>query len=274
MLIVSYLPPLLLPRLVDAMRDVEVDHRQALTWDEVEATVRHYPRCILVLDPHTDRTDRSRDIAALIQQVPSAPVILYTEFTPAALRALTFLAPYRVHDTVLFQIDDTRARLMRLLVRAATHPLVVRMLEELQPKCRLLPPLLATAIDDLFRRPHAYASGRDLSLTSHTPHTSLKRALTAAGLAPPKHLFVAARVLHAVGYLRDLECTVEQVAEKAGYLHPRVLTQHTLAVFGVRPSTIRNFTDDEILATLAAWTRLTPSTQQDLSDFSQDFPTT
>jgi AraC-like DNA-binding protein len=59
-----------------------------------------------------------------------------------------------------------------------------------------------------------------------------------------------------VGYLRDSQCTVEQVAERAGYQHPRILTQHTLAVFGARPSQLRTLSDDDTLAALLTWTRL------------------
>jgi len=255
MLVVSYLPPPLLPRLADSLRDIGADHLQMSSWEEVAAAVRRFPRSVLVLDPQADRTNRAEDIASILQEFPAAPVIVYTEFTPAALQAMKLLAPYGVYETILFQIEDSRPRFGRLLVRAATHSLVVRMLDDLRPECRLLPPSLADAVDDLFRRPHAYTSGRDLILTSRTPSTSLQRALAEAGLAPPKQLFIAARVLHAIGYLHDPQYTVEQVADQAGYQNPRVLTQHTLAVFGARPSQLRTLSEDDTLATLLAWTR-------------------
>jgi len=261
MLVVSYLSVPLLPRLTDAIRDIGAGHIQTSSWEEVDTALRHSPRSVLVLDPLADGTNRAEDIAALLQEFPTAPVIVYTDFTPAALQAMKILAPYGVYETILFQIEDSRPRFSRLLFRAAAHSLVVRILDELRPECRRLSPSLADAVDDLFRRPHAYTSGRDLILTSRTPSTSLQRSLAAAGLAPPKHLFTAARVLHAVGYLRDPQYTVEQVAEQAGYQNPRVMTQHTLAVFGARPSQLRTLSEDETLAAILVWTRLKQADQ-------------
>jgi hypothetical protein len=49
---------------------------------------------------------------------------------------------------------------------------------------------------------------------------------------------------------------VQDVAEKMGYRHPRVLTQHTLAVFGQRPSRLRRTVDEEmIVSKLLNWVR-------------------
>ncbi len=259
MLVVSYLSQLLLPRLVDVVRDIEAEHIHASTWEEAEDIVRHRAVSVLVLDPYTDRVGRADEIARLLRQFPSTPVIAYTQFIPPALRALTLLAQYGLHETVLFQIDDGRARLGRLLVRASTHSLSTRMLNELQMERSRLAPILADAVDDLFRRPHAYTSGYDLVLNSRIPLTSLYRALQNANLAPPKQLFIAARVLHAIGYLRDPGYTVQEVAEKTGYRHPRVLTQHTLIVFRARPSALRNMKEDEMLPTLLQYARCTKS---------------
>lgn len=258
MRIISYLSPLLLPKLADAIHDLSASHVQATSWAEVEAAFYQYPRSVGVLDPQADRTNRAADIAMLIERFPSSPIIVYTEFSPVALQALTFLAPHGLYETLLFQIDDSRARFSRLLLRAATHSLVVRLLNELRPRSRHLPTQLADAIEDLFRRPQAYASGQDLILASRVPSTSLQRALAEAGIAPPKRLFIAARVLHAISYLRDPLRTVEQVAEQTGYQQPRIMTQHTLAVFGARPSQLRTISDDEALAALSVWTRIDP----------------
>lgn len=261
MFVVSYLSQHFLPRLTDAVRKIGADHVHASSWEEVQELIRRKPVNVLVLDPYADRASRADDIVMLLQQFPSTPIIVYTEFTPPALRALTFLAQYGLQETLLFQIDDDCVRLGRLLTRLATLPLVLRLLHELRHESSQLLPPLADAVDDLFKRPHAYTSGRDLVLVSHTPLTSLYRALMDAGFAPPKQLFMAARVLHATVYIRDPGSTVQQVAEKIGYQHPRVLTQHTIAVFGRRPSALRNTSDDEVLPLLLHWTRLKGETQ-------------
>ena len=262
MRIVSYLSPLLLPRLVDAIHELGAEHVQATSWEEVEDALAQSPRSILVLDPHADRTNQAERIAAILERFPSSPALVYTEFSPVALQALTFLATRGMYETLLFQVDDTRTRFSRLLVRAATHALVIRLLNELRFRVRHLPPSLAVAVNDLFRRPHAYASGQDLIVSSKVPAASLKRALADAGLAPPKRLLMAARLLHVVSYLRDASRTVEEVAEQAGYQQPRILTQHTLAVFNCRPSQLREISDDEAITTVVRWAQIDPEVRK------------
>jgi tetratricopeptide (TPR) repeat protein len=241
---------------VNSIRDAGADHVHVSAWDDLENVVRRRPVNVLVLDPYADHISRANDIARLLRQFPSTPVIAYTQFIPPALRALTTLARHGLYETVLFQVDDDCSRLSSLLVRAALPELVARMLHEMRNDHSLLPPLLVDSVTDLFKRPHAYTSGRDLVLSSGIALTNLYHTLRDAGLASPKRLFIAARVLHAVGYLRDPGYTVEQVAEKTGYLHPRVLTQHTLSVFGVRPSALRNMPEDELLTPLVRWVKL------------------
>ena len=256
MLVVSYLSQQFLPRVLESVRDIGGDHVQASSWEEVHELIRRKPVSVLVLDPYADRANRTDDIVALLQQFPSTPIIVYAEFTPPTLKVLTVLAQYGLQETLLFQIDDDRVRFGRLLTRLGTLPLVLRLLEELRYQREQLTPQLAGAIDDLFRRPHAYSSGRDLVLASHVPLTSLYRALMEAGFAPPRQLFMAARVTHALAYIRDPGCTVYEVAEKIGYQHPRVLTQHTLAIFGRRPSALRDLCDQDPLPALVRWTTL------------------
>lgn len=256
MLVLSYLPPLLQPRLTDAIRDVGADHVRASSWAGLEQTIRKEQVAVMVVDPYADYTMRARDVARLMRSYPSMPVIAYTQFAPVALRALSLLAKRGLHDSVLFQFDDSRARFGRLLVRASTKSMSRQMLEGLSDVREQLSPALSDAINDLFERPHAYASARDLVVTSGTPLTSLYRAFYSAGLEPPKKMFIAARVLHALSYLRDPGYSIQQVADKMGYKHPRVLTQHTLAVFGLRPSRLRRHADsDELVSRLVDWVK-------------------
>jgi AraC-like DNA-binding protein len=258
MLIVSYLSSLLTPRLGDAIRDIGGEHLPARTWLEVRDAIARRHVGVSVLDPYADRSAHAAEVAHLLRDYPSIPIIAYTQFVPAALRALTHLARFGVYDTILFQFDDGRSRLARLLVRASTHTLVGSALIALRTERELLTPRLADAIDDLFRRPYAYGSARDLVLTSGTPLTTLYRSLASAGLASPKRLFVAARLLHAAAYLRDPGYTVQQVSERTGYRNPRVLTQHARAVFGTRPSALRDADEHSLISGLLYWARTRP----------------
>lgn len=256
MLVASYLPSLLFPRLLDAVRDVGAEHVRASSLEELGYLIRRSPVSVLVVDPYAEGVIQAQEIAQLMREFPSIPVVAYTQFIPPALKALTLLAKQGLQETVLFQIDDSRARFGRLLVRASSQSLATRLLDELHPeRDQLAPPALATAVEDLFRRPHAYTSARDLVLASGTPLTTMYRAMTQAGFAPPKQVFMAARLLRAACYLRDPGYTIEEVAGKSGYRNPRVLTQHTVTVFGARPSALRKIPEDELVSTLVTWTR-------------------
>lgn len=255
MLVVSYLPALLSPRLGDAVRDIGGEHLAVRTWSEVRDAIAQRHVGVSVLDPYADNSARAAEVARLLRDYPSVPIIAYTQFVPSALRALAHLAKFGVYDTILFQFDDGRSRLARLLVRASTHTLVGNALLALRPERQLLIPRVADALEDMFRRPHAYSSARDLVLTSGTPLTTLYRSLSQAGLASPKRLFIAARLLHAVAYLRDPGYTVQQVSERTGYRHPRVLTQHARNVFGTRPSFLRDADEEQLINCVLRWAR-------------------
>ncbi len=256
MLVVSYLPQPLLPKLATAIDDVGAEHVCATTIDLVEETVRDRQVGVIVLDPYADKTMRAREVARLMRHYPGVPVIAYTQLIPPAMRALALLSRRGLHETVLFQFDDGRARFSRLLVRASARWLVSKMLAGLDYERRSLDPEISVAIEDLFARPQLYSSARDLVPMSNTPLTSLYRAFYTAGLEPPKKLFMAARVLHAAAYLRDPGYNVQDIADKLGYKHPRVLTQHTLAIFKRRPTVLRREVTDEMLVSkLLAWIR-------------------
>lgn len=247
MLVVSYLSPQLLPRLAAATNDLGADLVSATTLDSVEHEVRRRPVGVVVVDPYADRTIRAREVARLLREFPSTPVIAYTEFIPPAMRALALLSRRGLHDTVLYQFDDGRARFGRLLVKASTYSLISKVLAGLETERRSLPEEVSVAIKDIFERPFAYNSARDLVPRSGTPLTTLYRAFYFAGLEPPKKMFMAARVLHASAYLRDPGFNVQDIAGKLGYKHPRVLTQHTLAIFNKRPTVLRREVSDEVL---------------------------
>ncbi len=256
MLVVSYLSSQLLPRLTAAVNDLGADLVSAASLDSVESEIRRRQVGVVVVDPYADKTIRAREVARILRQFPATPVIAYTEFVPPAMRALALLARRGLHDTVLYQFDDSRARFGRLLVRASTRSLISKMIAGLEAERRALPNEVSRTIEDIFERPHAYSSARDMVPMSKTPLTTLYRAFFNAGLEPPKKMFIAARVLHAAAYLRDPGFNVQDIADKLAYRHPRVLTQHTLAIFGKRPTVLRREVNDEMLvAKLLQWVK-------------------
>ena len=226
--------------------------------------LRDRPVTMAIVDPTPESPsgiDAVKEIAGLLHRFPSTAIIAYTHLTSDGVRSLSYLGRHGLREVILYQYDDSPARLGRLLVRASSHGIVSRVRKGLQGNLSTLPVDIAQAVDDLFERPHAYASGHDIVLASRTPKASLHRSIQSAGLAPPRQLFVAARVAHAAGYLRDPGTRIQDVAGKLGYRHPHVLTRHTMLALGVRPGVLRStdgeegMSEDQIVARLLTWSQ-------------------
>lgn len=256
MIVVSYLSSQLLPRLTAAVNDLGADLVSAPTIENVEEVVQRRPVGVIVLDPYANKTMHAREVARLLRHYPSTPVIAYTQFVPPAMRALALLSRRGLHDTVLYEFDDSRARFSRVLVKASTQSLVAKLITGLTAERWALPSEIATALEEVIKKPELYSSARDMTILNGIPLTTLYRAFYQAGLEPPKKLFMASKVLQAAALLRDPRFNVQDIADRLGYRHPRVLTQHTLAIFNRRPTVLRKeVNDDMLIAGLLAWVR-------------------
>ena len=271
LLVAAYLPMPLLVRMVDAARAVGAELRSATSWDELSCMVRETPVNLMIVDPYIGHSLNVLSVNRLLKTHRSTPMVAYTEFSPATARILTSLSRKGLGEAVLFRYDDTPIRLQRLITRSGVVRAVADLRARLQVEYDRLPVDVASALDDLFHRPHAYSTAGDLRLQSGRPKASLHRIIASAGLAPPRHLFIGARVLHAYLYLRDNDVTVADVAKKVGYRNTFVMTQHIASAFNLKPNALRQLRDEnEVLDRLVTWLRMPAEEEAGIADGSPD----
>ena len=117
--------------------------------------------------------------------------------------------------------------------------LVRRVVDSLRPYLARLPLPLAMSVQQMFDEPERFVTALDLSTASGMPNVRMYQSFAHAELTSPKNLLIAARALCAFSYLRDPGYSVSDVAMKLGYLQPRILGNHTLKVFGLKPARAR-----------------------------------
>jgi len=222
------------------------------------------PVSLAVIDPSPGGGATAGGFARMTTAYPSIPVLGYAPLTPEAFRSVAELSRLGLEHVILYSHDDSAQRLIRTIEMLLSNPLGESMTEELRPLVARLPVTLAAVIHDMFRDPHQYASVNDLAGRADATLARLYRSCHESGLASPKRLLTAARLLRAYAYLADPGHSVGAVSRKAGLGHPRVFAAHASAVFGVKPSRMRShMTERQAIERLVAW--LTPAPDGEFS---------
>ena len=261
-IVAALLRPSLLVRLCDAVKELPGILRPAHNWQHLDQMLHKEAIVMAVVDPLvTGRVLAASEIIRLMQRWPAVPIIGYSELTSESARAFATLSRHGLREVVLYQYEDSRVRFGYTLRRAVAYRLVSRLRAGLAPRLAALPIHVAHAVEQLLERPQAFQSGYDLTIVSGETKNTLLRYLQHAKLAPPRLLFVAARVAHAASQLQNPALRVQDVAMKLGYTSAELLTRHTIAVLGVPPRRLRrltmndDLTEDEILTRLLTWTQ-------------------
>lgn len=117
-----------------------------------------------------------------------------------------------------------------------------------------LPEQTVKAIEQLFEKPQAFLTAADVASAAGVTLSTLYRSLKGAGFPSPRRLLIAARVLRAHTYMREPGHSVQEVAGKLGYSHPRILTRHTCLALGVKPRHLRRrMSDEAVVGRLVEW---------------------
>ena len=234
--VLAYLPPPLLSHLrIVVGRELAV--RPVDDLPSLEEAVRRLPVDVLVLDP-TLGTGPG-ELAELLARFPTLPVIAYTRLSPAAMQAVAELSRRAPPLVVLHRYDDEPRRFRELLERQSARVLTETMLDLLEPALAQLPARLASAVERLFRHPHAFFTAHDLARAAGLTVRTVYRQCDTAGLASPRLLVVGARLLRAYQYLREPVHSIEDIAAKLGYSAPRMFTRHARLALGVTPRELR-----------------------------------
>ena len=226
----------------------------AASWAALDDLIRHRPISAAIVDPSVDEAASTERIGKLLSDYPSLPVIAYVTVTAPAFRAVAELSRAGLKHVVLYSFDDSPERFLELMDTVRANSLTARLLKAFRPSLDSLPLSLKQTVEDMFAEPHRYVSATDIATGAKIPVVRLYRTFRAAGIASPKKLLIAAKLLRAYGYLSDPGHSVRGVSKKLGYRHSRILLDHTFEVLGFTPSRVRDhMTEDQVVERLMIW---------------------
>ena len=205
---------------------------------ELHSLLREGDADLLVVDPAVHDGLLAEAIEEIIARHPSLPVVVYTTLAPASMRHMMRLARLGVQHVVLNRFDDEPRRFLELIERVPAHPVAELMLRELAEPLRLMPVVLARAVEQLVRSPSRAKNSQELAALAGMTLRTLYRHLTPVGLQP-RHLIVSARLLRAYIFLRGPGSRLKEVALKLGYADPSHLSEQLRAWTGLAPKEIR-----------------------------------
>ena len=242
--VVALLPPSLLAHLKRVLERPEADRGPhavvgATDWGDLVRRIRRDPADVLVVDPvATDGGAGVPQVAAIVEQQPALPVVVYTSFSPVAARALVELAKHGVHQVVFHRFDDEPGRLRELIEQQPGMKLGDEVLRRLAVPLARLPVPVQRAVERLFRHPREFEAG-DLAASAGVPVRTLYRLLESAGLASPAVVVRGARLLRAYALLRGARTTAEDVASKLRYSSRQLFAKHVRGAFGATVAELR-----------------------------------
>ena len=252
-LVAAHVPPTLRLPLRTALGEI---HRivEAVSWPDLEDLVRRRPVDLIVVDPAVEGRVNVERVVHVMERFPRTPILVYTALDPAAVSAMTELSRRGLKDVVLHRYDDSPKRFHQLLERVAKKQLSRYVISNIADSLELLPEAIAKAVEQTFDKPQAFLSAADIAAAAGVPLSSLYRSLRTAGFRSAKRILVAARVLRAHAYMREPGYSVQDVADKLGYSHPRILAHHTHLALGVKPRQLRRrMSDDAVIGRLVDW---------------------
>jgi len=227
---VAFLPGLLRRRVQAA----EPRFLFADSWAAAADLARATGGGVILADPTDDGGSTGHAMAELCEQVPSVIPVAYSRLTPQLVGHLRRLARFEFSDVIITDYDDTPRRFVELADLAHARSLTGHVLHYLEPALATASAQVRTAVRDLFYSPSRYRSVDDLAAAASMPRRSLYRNLESLGLASPRLLIAASRVVRAIGLLRDPERTLGDVARSLGYSKSDHLADIVALLTGLR----------------------------------------
>lgn len=233
---------LLPPRLLTQVRHALAGEREVLaaeSWHDLERLIKKTALRAVVIDPEANGIVDSASVVRLLTRYPSLPIIAYVTLGPATFSGIAHLSRLGLEHVILHRFDDSVDRFRRTVDSVGSDPMVRRVVDALRPSLGRLPLPLAMAVQQMFDEPQRFITALDLSTSCGLPSVRMYQSFTQADITSPKNLLIAARALRAFSYLRDPGYSVTDVASKLGYLQSRILGNHVLKVFGLKPARAR-----------------------------------
>ncbi len=235
--VVAYLPRNLLAHLQIVLGE---SHSLGAATDaaELHALLRVGDADLLIVDPGMHGGKLAEAVEEIVARHVALPVVIYTTLAPASMRQVMQLARLGVQHVVLNRFDDEPRRFLELIERVPAHPVAELMLRELAASLRLMPVVLARAVEQLVRSPSRARNSQELAAMAGMTLRTLYRHLTPLGLQP-RHLIVSARLLRAYTFLSGPGSRLKEVALKLGYADPGQLSEQLRDWTGLSPKEIR-----------------------------------
>lgn len=233
---------LLPPRLLTQVRHALAGEREVVaaeSWHELERLIKRTALRAVIIDPETNGMVDSASVVRLLTRYPSLPIIAYVTLGPATFSGIAHLSRLGLEHVILHRFDDSVERFRRTVDSVGSDPMVRRVVDALRPSLGRLPLPLAMSVQQMFDEPQRFITALDLSFSCGIPTVRMYQSFAQADITSPKNLLIAARALRAFSYLRDPGYSVSDVALKLGYVHPRILGNHVLKVFGLKPARAR-----------------------------------
>lgn len=221
-------------------------------WEELRTTIQQRVIDVLIVDPLADGQSRIDVIEEVRRQLPSLPVIIYTQLSATSMHAIAQLGRIGIEHVVLSRFDDDRRRFLELIERVPGQRLSDQMLRALAPELAMLPVTVNRAIEQLFRSPGRFRNAQDLAAASGSILRTFYRQLDLAGIHSPRLLVAAARLVRVYSLLRDSDKHIKEVATSAGYHSQHQLTQHMRTLTGATPRVVRQTIEPERFVALLA----------------------
>src|SRR5438093_799327 len=129
------------------------------------------------------------------------------------------------------------------------------------PQLAPVPCELRWVLEDGLRTPGVVQTIQQVAARARVDRGTCARWFARAGLASPRHILAAARVLYAHRLLQDPGFTIEDVAKRLGYAQAKTLQQHARKYLGLTAGEMKlSLTADQATARIVQGF-LTPATR-------------
>jgi AraC-like DNA-binding protein len=226
----------------------------ARSWIDVERLIVANQIEVAFLDPEIDGAAGLDALRSVILRYPSLIAVAYLTATASGFRLIADLSRHGLRHVVVFSFDDSADHLRQLLEHVEIAPLTARIVTRLRRSLAQLPFDLEQTTNKMLKEPHRFSNPADLAFQACTSQTRLYRAYRSAGLAPPKKMLVAARLVRGYFYLGNAGYSVPVISAKIGFTCSRIFGDYTSEVFGFTPTRVRaNISESVALDSLTFW---------------------
>lgn len=226
----------------------------ALDWAHADSIIKRQPVDVLVVDPQFEGADipRTDRIRAAKRRYGALPMVVYSTLSAQTMRSLVELGTEGLGQIVLYGLDDDPRHLRQLLELQPGVLLSEQLIDGIRHRLNYTPSPVAQAVERAIRNPAAYQNVGEIAGAAGVPRRSFYRHLERVGLASPREILAAARVLRAYALLRVPSYSLELAASQLRFSDVDSMAETMKAMAGLTPGRARaRVAPDEFIRLLA-----------------------